>query len=628
MVAAATALPTLNSAQLAFLTLINNYRAQNGAGALQVSVALQNSSQWMSTDMATNNYFSHTDSLGRAPGARFVAFGYPYGTWGENIAAGFADAQSTLNQFINACDADSTGACTYAHRQNMLDPSYEVMGIGQAYRSTSTNGWYCTTDFGGVLDQTLNTGATPVPTISSFVATPASVSAGQSSVLSWSVSGATSLSIDNGVGSVSTVATKPVTPVQTTTYTLSAVNSGGTSTAQVTVTVKASDTQPPSAPTITSDVAKSSTEVDLMWSASSDNVGVAGYQITRNGVVLTSVGGSSLSYADTSVTGGNTYTYSIKAYDAAGNYSAASASSQVTTPAVAVSVNAVSVSPNSGSGATQIFTFLASDSTGFANISSVQVLIGGALNSAGACYIYVVPSSNQMYLLNDAGSAWTGPGVLGTSTLQNSQCTINGTGSSTTGSGNNLTVHLSLTFPSGFAGLKNIYFSAQDKGGLSSNWQTLGSWTVPGAAHSAPSVSVTPNTGSGSSAAFTFAFSDSSGFADVGLAEIDIAPTLTGTKACWIYVIPSGNQVYLANDTASQWTGPLTLGSSGTLQNSQCTIAGTGSTFTGAGNTLSLKLAISFPTASLGADNIYAFVQSNGGLSSNWQQIGSWTVTK
>ena len=43
----------LDSEEWAFLTLINNFRAQNGAGALQVSAALSNSSHWMSSDMAT-----------------------------------------------------------------------------------------------------------------------------------------------------------------------------------------------------------------------------------------------------------------------------------------------------------------------------------------------------------------------------------------------------------------------------------------------------------------------------------------------------------------------------------------------------------------------------------------------
>src|SRR5437764_920605 len=91
--AAAQTTPTLDSEQSAFLTLINNYRAQNGLGPLQVSVTLQNSSQWMSTDMATKNYFSHTDSLGRDPFTRMTAFGYTYYPEGANIAARSANAQ-------------------------------------------------------------------------------------------------------------------------------------------------------------------------------------------------------------------------------------------------------------------------------------------------------------------------------------------------------------------------------------------------------------------------------------------------------------------------------------------------------------------------------------------------------
>jgi uncharacterized protein YkwD len=165
-------IPTLDTEQTAFLSAINNFRLQNGAGALQVSVALQNSSQWMSTDMATKNYFSHTDSLGRTPAARLPAFGYPYYPWGENIAAGYADAQNTLNQWATACDPDPTGICTYAHRMNMLNRSFLVIGIGRAYSASSTYGWYWTTDFGGVVDQTIN----PNPGGCSYSISPASAS--------------------------------------------------------------------------------------------------------------------------------------------------------------------------------------------------------------------------------------------------------------------------------------------------------------------------------------------------------------------------------------------------------------------------------------------------------------------
>src|SRR5579872_3012918 len=168
---------TLDTQQAAFLTLINNYRAQNGVGPLQVSLALQNSSQWMSSDMAANNYFSHTDSLGRTPDVRIQAFGYPYYPWGENIAAGYSDAQSTFTLWVNACDPDSTGACTYAHRLNMLNGNFKVMGIGRAYNAASTYHWYWTTDFGGVVDQLLGS-APPAPAINSFTASAAAITAG------------------------------------------------------------------------------------------------------------------------------------------------------------------------------------------------------------------------------------------------------------------------------------------------------------------------------------------------------------------------------------------------------------------------------------------------------------------
>jgi len=237
---------TLDSEQLAFLTLVNNYRAQSGAGPLQVSVALENSSSWMSADMASKNYFSHTDSLGRDPFTRMKAFGYSYLPAGENLAAGYSDAQNTFNLWVNACDPNASGACTYAHRQNMLNRSYVVIGIGRAYNSASAYRWYWTTDFGGYLDQTINVNdPSPLPTVTSFTANPATVTAGQPTTLSWTTSGATTLTIDNGVGNVTNLTSIAVTPPQTTTYHLTATNSAGTASGAVTVTVNSGTPPPP-----------------------------------------------------------------------------------------------------------------------------------------------------------------------------------------------------------------------------------------------------------------------------------------------------------------------------------------------------------------------------------------------
>ncbi|HEY7270244.1 MAG TPA: CAP domain-containing protein, partial [Dehalococcoidia bacterium] len=78
---------TVDSEERAFLTLINNYRAQNGAPTLTISVNLNRSASWMALDLGAKNYFSHTDSLGRDPSKRAQDCGFPGGA-GENIAAG------------------------------------------------------------------------------------------------------------------------------------------------------------------------------------------------------------------------------------------------------------------------------------------------------------------------------------------------------------------------------------------------------------------------------------------------------------------------------------------------------------------------------------------------------------
>lgn len=327
--------PVLDSEQLAFLALINSYRAQNGAGPVQVSVTLQNASQWMSTDLSTNNGFSHTDSRGRSTGARLAAFGYTYSPWGEDIAGGYADAQDVLNAWVTGCDPDASGTCTYAHRAILLSRAFVAIGIGRFYNANSAYGWYWTADFGAFLDQPLISNSAPV--ISSFVATPSSVSARQSAMLSWNVSGATSISIDNGVGNVSGLTSIAVAPGNSTTYTLTAANATGSSTASVTITVQSGTPQPPSAPQLTSATAKSSTEVDLSWTASTSSAGVAGYQIIRNGSPIATVVGTSLAYADVGVSASSIYAYAVRAFDAAGNISALSNSVQVTTPAPATS---------------------------------------------------------------------------------------------------------------------------------------------------------------------------------------------------------------------------------------------------------------------------------------------------
>ncbi|MBD3917193.1 cellulase family glycosylhydrolase [Paenibacillus sp. PR3] len=100
------------------------------------------------------------------------------------------------------------------------------------------------------------------------------------------------------------------------------------------VTAPTNDTKAPTAPANLASSAKTDTAVSLTWSASTDNVGVTGYEI-YNGT--TKVGTSTTtSYTVTALTANTTYSFAVKAYDAAGNVSAASVSLSVTTNAPAV----------------------------------------------------------------------------------------------------------------------------------------------------------------------------------------------------------------------------------------------------------------------------------------------------
>ena len=123
------------------------------------------------------------------------------------------------------------------------------------------------------------------------------------------------------------------------------------------------DAEPPSAPTNLVASPISTSEIDLSWTPSTDNVGVAGYKVFRNGTqVATS---TTAAYADAGLAASTTYSYYVSAFDAAGNVSAQSNTATATTNAQgsgggtwynaswlyrkAITVNRSLVSPGSGS---------------------------------------------------------------------------------------------------------------------------------------------------------------------------------------------------------------------------------------------------------------------------------------
>lgn len=108
-----------------------------------------------------------------------------------------------------------------------------------------------------------------------------------------------------------------------------AANSSANSTTINATTLAPADTQAPTSPTNLIASGITTTSINLNWTASTDNIAVTGYDVYMNGVLKTSVTATSLSIA--SLTAGTTYSFYVKAKDAAGNISTASSTINATT---------------------------------------------------------------------------------------------------------------------------------------------------------------------------------------------------------------------------------------------------------------------------------------------------------
>ena len=140
------------------------------------------------------------------------------------------------------------------------------------------------------------------------------------------------------LGAVTTYQNTGLTPSTSFSYTVLAIDAAGnasTQSAPASATTQAApDTTAPSVPGGLTAVAASSSQIKLSWSASTDNVGVTGYKVFRNGVQIAATG--ALTYANTGLLPATTYSFAVAAFDAAGNSSAQSAAVSKRTLAVRV----------------------------------------------------------------------------------------------------------------------------------------------------------------------------------------------------------------------------------------------------------------------------------------------------
>ena len=197
---------------------------------------------------------------------------------------------------------------------------------------------------------------------------------------------------------------------------LEATDSTGLSASTSVNVAVGSDTTPPSVPSGLSATA-SQGQVALAWSASTDDVTLAGYRVERcvgSGCTgFAQVGTPTVtSYADTAVVPSTTYRYRVRAVDASGNLGGYSAVAEATTPAAPPPPSGLvgAWAFNEGSGAT------AADASGRGNTGTLsgaswtpQGRYGGALGFSGASRVQVPDSASLDLTTGMTLSAWIMP---------------------------------------------------------------------------------------------------------------------------------------------------------------------------------------------------------------------------
>ncbi|MGL5074229.1 MAG: CAP domain-containing protein [Waterburya sp.] len=118
------------------LDLVNQERAKVGADPLRINEQLDQAADLHTQDQANMDTMSHTGSNGSTMANRLQDAGYQYSTAGENVASGYLDAEAVVAGWMGS----------EGHRANILNASFEDLGVGYGTSDDGTSYW--TQNFG------------------------------------------------------------------------------------------------------------------------------------------------------------------------------------------------------------------------------------------------------------------------------------------------------------------------------------------------------------------------------------------------------------------------------------------------------------------------------------------------
>jgi hypothetical protein len=266
---------------------------------------------------------------------------------------------------------------------------------------------------------------------------------------------------------------------------------------------------------------------------------------------------------------------------------------------------------------------------GVSNFSVVNILVNNFLDGRNACYLAYDSPNNVLYLVRDAGGGIDGAVLGSAGILANSQCRINTGASSAQKSGNTLILNLNIEYlPAGFAGRKVVWGAARDNANRNSGWVPRSVRNVL-AAVPPPlrTVSITPAFGNTATQQFSIVYTNTGGGLTFRAAQLLINDSLDGRNACYLGYDRIGNVLYLLSDNGSTLLNPGIVPNSGTgsVENSQCRLNGSGVTMSESGESMTLGVNLTFKAGLRGPRIMYNGVQTTT-ANSGWEATGAWVV--
>ncbi len=371
---------------------------------------------------------------------------------GSTIATAASSSQINLSWLAST---DNAGVTAYRIYRNGTQLANTVTGTSYSDTGLSASTQYCYTVSAGDAKgnwsaqstqscaTTLaagSTGDTQAPTIPGSV-TATAVSLSQIN-LNWSASsdntGVTAYRIyRNGTQITNTVTgtTYSDAGLSASTqycYTVSARDAAGNWSAQSTQSCATTlaDSQAPTVPGSVTATAVSSSQINLSWSASADNIGVAGYRLYKGGIFLKQVAGTSTT--DTGLSALTQYCYTVSAGDAAGNWSAQSsqgALSCATTMEVDIQAPTVPGSVIATAASSSQINLSWSPSTDNVGVTAYELYRGGILlkQVAGTSTTDTGLSASTQYCYTvrarDAAENWSAQSTQGAQSCATTQST-------------------------------------------------------------------------------------------------------------------------------------------------------------------------------------------------------------